>query len=72
MDDLSFAQFDLFVRVLSCPASERDFKSLMTLENIQEVIDHTKEFVPLDIPRINFIGSAKTQARERAQSSLIE
>ena len=46
VDYLSLAQVDLLVRVLSFPASERDFKSLLTLENIQEAIDHLDEFVP--------------------------
>ena len=71
MDDLSSTQFDLLVRVLHFPASERDFKFLLTPENIQEAIDHPEEFVSQDISRINFPGSANNRARERVQSSLI-
>ena len=46
MDDLSFARFNLLVRVLSFLTLERDFKFLLTPKNIQEVIDNPKEFVP--------------------------
>ena len=64
VDDLSSTKFDHLVQVLSCPASERYFKSLLTPENIQEVPNHLEEFIPHNFPRINFSGSAKAQARE--------
>ena len=34
MDDLNSTQFDLLVRVLSRSSSERDYKLLLSLENI--------------------------------------
>ena len=58
VDDLSLTQFDLLVWVVSCLASEGDFKSLLTFENIREITDHLEEFVPHDVLRINFLGSA--------------
>ena len=72
MDDHSSAQLDLLVRVLSCLTLERDFKSLLTPENIREVIDHHEEFISQDISRLNFSGSTNALAREEVQSSLIE
>ena len=72
MDYLSLAQFDLLVWVLSCLTLETDFKSLLTPKNIWEVTDHPKEFVPQDVPRINFLRPANAQAREWVQSNLLE
>ena len=73
VDDLSLAQFDILVWVLSCSDLERDFKSLLTLENIQEAAtNHPKVFVPQDIPRITYPGLTNVRARERVQRSLIE
>ena len=46
VDDLSLTQFDKLVRVLSCLASKRVFKSLLTLKNIREAINHPEKFVP--------------------------
>ena len=46
MDNLDHAQFDLLVRVLSCPSWERDFKLLLSPVDIQEVVDNLKEFGP--------------------------
>ena len=46
VNDLYLAKFDLLVRVLSHPTSERDYKLLLSLENILEVIDNSEEFIP--------------------------
>ena len=72
VDDLSSGQFNLLVRILSCLASEQDFKSLLTLENIWEATDHLEDFVPLDILRIIYLGSTNAGVRKWVQSSLIE
>ena len=72
MDDLSSAQFDLLVWVLSCQTLERDFKSLFMPKNIREINDHPEEFVPQDVPRIKFSGSTNARARKRVQRNLLK
>ena len=44
----------------------------MTLENIREATDHPKDFVPQEVPRLNYLGSAKARVRKWVQRSLIE
>ena len=70
MDDLYSAQFDLLVRVMSHLTSERDYKLLLLLENIWEVVDNSEEFIPQEVPTLNFTGSLDAWARERVQSNL--
>ena len=64
VNNLSSAQFDLLVRVLSYPTSKRDFKSLLTLENIRQATNHPDKFVSQDIPRINYMRSTNARSRE--------
>ena len=45
VDDLSPSQFDLLVCVLYHPTTKWDFKTLLTLESIRDVIEHPEDFV---------------------------
>ena len=58
MDDLFSTKFDPLVQVLNCSASKREIKYLLMPKNILEVIDNPEEFIPQDIPMLNFLGSA--------------
>ena len=65
---MRLAQFDSLVKVLSFPSSKRDFRYLLTLSSLQEVFDHSEEFV---VPLLNFDGSGEAPARERVLSRLL-
>ena len=71
VNDLSPAQFDLLVNVLSHPSNERDFRHLLTLSNLQEVFDHPKEFILPKVPRSNFEGSGDLRSKEQVQNRLL-
>ena len=45
VDDLDPAQFDLMVQVLSHLTLEKDYKLLLLLKDIREVVDNLEEFV---------------------------
>ena len=57
IDDLSSAQFDDLVKVLSSLSPERNFKHLLTPTNLQEVFDLPEEFILPKVPYLNFEGS---------------
>ena len=57
VDDLSPAQFDSLVKVVSRPSAERDFKYLLMPPNLWEVFDHLEEFILLKVLRLKFEGS---------------
>ena len=71
VDDLSPAQFDTLVKVLSSPSSERDFRHLLTPANLQEVFDRPKEFIIPKVPHLNLEGLGSAQAKERILSRLL-
>ena len=71
VDDLSPAQFDSLVRVLSFLSSEMDFRHLLTPSNLQEVFNHPKEFILPKVQLLNFEGSGEARARERVLSHFI-
>ena len=71
VDDLSPTQFDLLVKVLSRPSSERDFRHLLTPSNLREVFDHPEEFILPKVPRLNFEGSGDVRAKEWVQNRLL-
>ena len=50
-DDLSPAQFDLLVNILSHPSSERDFRYILTPLNLREVFYHLGVY-PFEGPEI--------------------
>ena len=45
IDDLSLAQFDSLVKVLSLLSTERDFRHLLTPSNLLKVFDHLVELI---------------------------
>ena len=45
VDDLCPAQFDLPVKILNHPCSERDFRYLLTSSNLLEGFDYPEEFI---------------------------
>ena len=69
IDDLSPAQFDLLVKVLSRLINERDFRYFLTPSNLQEVFDHLEEFILPKVPRLNFEGSGRSTQRTGSKSS---
>ena len=71
VNDLSPAQFDSLVKVLSLMGTERDIRHLLTPSNIREVFDYLKEFIPPKVPRMNFEGSGDARARERVHCRLL-
>ena len=71
VDDLSPAQFDLLVKVLSRPSNERDFKHLLTPSKLWEVFYHPKEFILPKVSRLNFKGLRDVRAKERVQNRLL-
>ena len=71
VDDLSSAQFDSLVKVLSLPSTKRDFRHLLTPSNLREVFDHPEEFILPKVPRLNFEGSRNARVRERVQGRLL-
>ena len=71
IDDPRLAQFDSLVKVLSFPSSEKDFRHLLMLSSLQEVLDHSEEFVLLKVPLVELRGSSEVQAREWVLSRLL-
>ena len=64
VDDLSLAQFNSLVKVLSFQSVERDFRHLLMLSNLQEVFDFKEEFIPLIVSHLNFEGSGGSRVKE--------
>ena len=50
IEDLSQAQFDLLVKVLSLLSSVRDFRHLLMPSNLREVFDHVAKFILSKVP----------------------
>ena len=63
--DLSPAQFDSLVKVLSLPSIKRDFRHLLTPSNFRDVFDYPEEFILPEVPQLNFEGSGDARVRER-------
>ena len=67
-DDLSPAQFDSLVKVLSLSSTKRDFRHLLTPSNIREVFDYSEEFILLKVLRLNFKGlGGRSSKREGSE-----
>ena len=69
VDDLSPAQFDLLVKVLSRLINERDFRYFLTPSNLQEVFNHLEDFILPKVSRLNFEGSGRSTQRAGSKSS---
>ena len=57
VENLSPAQVDALVKVLSLPDAKRDLRNLLMLANLHEVFDLPEEFILPKVPYLNFEGS---------------
>ena len=70
-DDLSPDQFNALMKVLSSLSVERDFRHLLMIVNLQEVLDLQEAFFLPKFPHQNFKGLGSAQAKKRVLSHLL-
>ena len=67
VNDISQAQFDSLVKVLSRLSIKRDVRYLLMPPNLQEVFNHLEDFILLKVPQLNFQGLGDARAREKVK-----